>query len=139
MITPTTSSIAIVDYNSLQESIRQLKAQKLSQEAMIKAEITTAVNSLSPAKIVKDSLQNLISDKEVRVNIAKIGLNLGANLLTMRLFGRYRSIPVFLGIKVIQKVAGLFLKDKFSTSSTETIQLLEQGSETIHDENNASV
>lgn len=136
MITPKTSSAAIVDYKSLQESIRQLKAQKLSQEAMLRTEIIAAVSSLSPVKIVKDSLQNLISDKEVRVNIAKIGLNLGANLLTMRLLGRYRSIPVFLGIKVVEKIAGLFLRNKISKNNAATVKLLESGSVSMSEDEN---
>ncbi len=136
MITPSTSTAEITDYASLQESIRLLKAQKLQQEAMLRAEITAIINSVDPVEMVKESLHNLVSDKSIQLDLVKMGLNLSAELLTARLFGRYRSIPVFLGMKVVQKVAGFFLKDKISKSDAAIIKLLSPGSASISEEEN---
>jgi hypothetical protein len=95
MITQSTYTAEITDYASLEESIRQLKVQKLDQEAMLKSELTALVNSVSPAKIVKDSLHNLVSDNGVQTDFVKMGLNLGVDLITARLFGRYRQHSCF--------------------------------------------
>ncbi|MDO8899020.1 MAG: hypothetical protein Q7V19_15320 [Bacteroidales bacterium] len=136
MITTPTFTAEIKDYASLQESIRLLKAQKLHQEAMLRAEITAIIDSVNPVEMVKDSLHNLVSDKSIQLDLVKMGLNLSAELLTARLFGRYRSIPVFLGMKVVQKVAGFFLKDKISKSDAVIIKLLSPGSASISEEEN---
>ncbi len=136
MITESMSTAEITDYASLKGSIRQLKVRKLDQEAMLKAEIMALVNSVSPAEIMKDSLHNLASDKGVQTDLMKIGLNLAADFLTVRLFGRYRSIPVFLGVKVVEKIAGLFLKNKISKSNDATIKLLAPGSASMSEDEN---
>ncbi len=136
MITTPTFTAEIKDYASLQESIRLLKAQKLHQEAMLRAEITAIIDSVNPVEMVKDSLHNLVSDKSIQLDLVKMGLNLSAELLTAKLFGRYRSIPVFLGMKVAQKVAGFFLKDQISKSDSAIIKLLSPGSASISEEEN---
>lgn len=136
MITQSTYTAEITDYASLEESIRQLKVQKLDQEAMLRAELTALVNSVSPAKIVKDSLHKLVSDNVVQTDLMKMGLNLGVDLITARLFGRYHSIPVFLGVKVIEKVAGFLLKRRLSKSNAATIKLLESGSASMSEDEN---
>ncbi|MBS4059480.1 MAG: hypothetical protein KG029_03705 [Bacteroidetes bacterium] len=136
MITQSTYTAEITDYASLEESIRQLKVQKLDQEAMLKSELTALVNSVSPAKIVKDSLHNLVSDNGVQTDFVKMGLNLGVDLITARLFGRYHSIPVFLGMKVVEKVAGFLLKRRLSKSKAATIKLLTPGSVSMSEDEN---
>jgi len=117
MITNPTSDFSfplteIKDLRSLQQSIAHLKALKSSQEEMLREDIMDFIKSLNPVSIVKDSLHDLASDKEVQFNLVKIGINFGAELLTAMLFGKQRSLPGFLGAKVVKKIAGYFFKNK---------------------------
>lgn len=107
----------ITGYASLQQSIRQLKEQKLEQEAILSVYFADLIHSMNPVEIAKDSLHDLVSDKEVQYDLVKLGLNLSAEFITARLFSRIRSVPAFLGVKMIEKIAAFFLKDKISNSN----------------------
>ncbi len=120
----------ITGYASLQQSIRQLKEQKLEQEAILSVYFADLIHSMNPVEIAKGSLHDLVSDKEVQYDLVKLGLNLSAEFITARLFSRIRSVPAFLGVKMVEKIAAFFLKDKFSKNN-EAALIME--SETINE------
>jgi hypothetical protein len=114
----------ITGYASLQQSIRHLKEQKLEQEAILSVHFADLIHSMNPVEIAKGSLHDLVSDKEVQYDLVKLGLNLSAEFITARLFSRIRSVPAFLGVKMVEKIAAFFLNDKFSKSN-ETSLIME--------------
>lgn len=133
-IDPDITTVEITDYASLQQSIRQLKVLKLHQKEMLRADITGLVSTLNPVELVKDSLHNLVTDKGVQFDLVKMGLNLSAELISARLFGRYSSLPVFLGLKAVEKIGSFFLKGKTTKVNTAIRKMLAPGSESISTE-----
>jgi len=93
----------------------QLKSEKLSQEIELKVKVKEFVYTLSPVSIVKNSLRDLVSDKDVRFDMAKVGLNVGANFLIDKVVGRNRSIKGFLGSLLIEKVSSSFINNNTSS------------------------
>lgn len=122
----------VKDLDSLKKSIMHLKALKINQEEALRNDITELINSVNPVLIVKNSLKDLASDKEVQFSLVKVGLNLGAELLTAKLFGKQNSLPLFLGMKLAKKIVSYFLKDK-SAKPDQLVKLL-SGSEIKYNE-----
>ena len=113
-------NIKITNHSELLLHIMQLKSQKLSQEIEIKHSVKALVKSISPVSIVKHALHELSDDKEVRFDIAKAGLNIGANFLIDKVVGRNKSIKGFLSSMIIEKISGAFI-NKNATSIISTI------------------
>ncbi len=107
-------NLKISNQSELQFRIMQLKSEKLSQEIELKVKVKEFVYTLSPVSIVKNSLRDLVSDKEVRFDMAKVGLNVGANFLIDKVVGRNRSIKGFLGSLLIEKVSSSFINNNTS-------------------------
>lgn len=116
-------NIKITSHSELLLHIMQLKSQKLSQEEEIKQCAKELVKSLSPISMIKHSLHELSHDKEVRFDIAKVGLNLGTNFLLEKLVGRNRSIKGFLSSIILEKISGAFI-NKNASSIISTITKL---------------
>lgn len=102
-------NIKITNHTQLQLHIMHLKSKKLSQETELKHSVKEFVYSISPIAIMKDSLHSLVQDKEVRMDMAKVGLNIGANFLIDKVVGRNRSINGFLGSLLIEKISTSFI------------------------------
>lgn len=108
-------NIKIINHTQLQLHIMHLKSKKLSQEIELKHSVKDFVYSISPLSIVKDSLHSLVQDKEVRFDIAKVGLNIGANFLIDKVVGRGKSIKGFLGSIIIEKISSSFINGNVSS------------------------
>lgn len=104
----------ITNHSELLIRIMELKAQKLSQEIELKNSIADFVYELNPVALVKNSLHQLAKDKEVRFDLAKVGLNVGANFIIDKVLGRNRSIKGFLSSMLLEKVSATFI-DKNSS------------------------
>lgn len=102
-------NIKITNHTQLQLQIMHLKSKKLSQEIELKHSVKEFVYSISPLSIVKDSLHSLVQDREVRFDMAKVGLNIGANFLIDKVVGRNRSIKGFLSSLLIEKISATFI------------------------------
>ncbi len=103
-------SVPIMTYADLQLSILQLKTKKQLQEEALRKEIAELVESFNLAAIMKDSIHKFATDKEVQFDIAKVGLNYGADFVISQLIGRKAGLPVFLLTKLIQSAAGGLIK-----------------------------
>lgn len=108
-------NLKITNHSELQFRIMQLKSEKLSQEIELKVKVKEFFYTLSPVSIVKNSLRDLVSDKDVRFDMAKVGLNVGANFLIDKVVGRNRSIKGFLGSLLIEKVSSSFINNNASS------------------------
>ena len=108
-------NIKITNHTQLQLHIMHLKSKKISQEIELKHSVKEFVYSISPLSIVKDSLHSLVQDKEVRFDMAKVGLNLGANFLIEKVVGRSKSFKGFLSSILIEKISSSFINSNASS------------------------
>ena len=105
---------AIKNYEQLSARIIILKSERLRQEQILKYSVHEFISSLNPISIVKKSLRGFATDKDVQIDIAKVGLNLGANLLINKVLGKQGSIKGFLSSLVLQKLSSAFIKNNES-------------------------
>ena len=108
-------SANITNHSELLFRIMELKAQKLSQEIQLKNSIKEFVYTLNPVSMVKDSLHELAKDKEVRFDLAKVGLNMGTNFILDKLLGRNKSIKGFLSSVLVEKLSATFINKNASS------------------------
>jgi len=99
----------LTNYSELTNRIQALKDEKILHEAKLKNVFEGFANSLNPVSMIKDSIHSLAGDKVVRLDLAKAGLNLGANFLIEQVIGRNRSIKGFLTSIVVEKFSTLFI------------------------------
>ena len=120
--------------------IMDLKAEKFSQEEELRYTFKEFVSSLNPISMVKESLHQLAADRDVKFDLAKVGLNLGADFIIDKVLGRNRSIKGFLSAVLIEKFSTLFLNNNISKIVSEISKLLHPNSEqeTIQQENSFS-
>lgn len=108
-------NIKIINHTQLQMRIMHLRSEKFSQEIELKHSVKEFVYSISPVSIVKDSLHTLVQDKEVRFDMAKVGLNMGANFLIEKVVGRGKSIKGFLSSILIERISSSFINGNASS------------------------
>ncbi|MBL7936374.1 MAG: hypothetical protein JNM51_11275 [Bacteroidia bacterium] len=108
-------NIHITNHAELMLRIMQLKSEKLSQETELKHSAKEFIYSISPVSIVKDSLHELAQDEDVKFDMTKVGLNIGANFLIDKIVGRNRSIKGFLGAMLIEKLSSKFINNNTSS------------------------
>lgn len=102
-------STEIASYDALLMQIRQMEAEKISRSDELQQKFTEVVYTLNPVSFVKESLHTLANDKEVHIDLAKVGLNLGANLVIDQVLGKYRSVKGFFGSVLFENISGYFI------------------------------
>lgn len=105
----------ILNHYDLLCHISKLKDDKISQEFELKLKLNEFVKTLNPISMVKNSLRELAQNKEVRLDVAKVGLNVGANFLIDNVLGRGRSIKGFLSSLLMEKISSIVI-DKNASS-----------------------
>ena len=99
----------ILNHNDLLCHIAKLKDDKICQEIELKIKLNEFVKGLNPVSMVKDSLHELAQNKEVRLDIAKVGLNVGANFLIDSVLGRSKSVKGFLSSMLMEKISSIVI------------------------------
>jgi len=89
--------------------IQELKEEKYLHEAELKIVLEGFAHSISPVSIIKNSLHTLADDRYVKLDLAKAGLNLGANFIIEKVIGRNRSITGFITSIVVEKISTLII------------------------------
>ena len=120
--------------------IMDLKVEKFSREEELKYAFKEFVSALNPISMVKESLHQLAADRDVKFDLAKVGLNLGADFIIDKVLGRNRSFKGFLSSVLFEKFSTLFLNNNISKIVSEISKLLHPNSEqeTIQQENSFS-
>jgi hypothetical protein len=103
-----------LNHAELSLRIMELKSEILLQEDELKYRFKEFLFTLNPISIVKDSIHELASDKEVQFDLTKVGLNLGANFLIDQVLGRNRSIKGFLSSVLVEKFSNTFINKNAS-------------------------
>jgi len=99
----------ITDHATLTERILQLREDKKIEEEELKHSVNTAFSSLNPFNMLKQSLHEFVEDKDVKTDILKAGVNIGANLLIDKSLGKYRSIKGFLSSVLVESISTPFI------------------------------
>lgn len=107
----------VKDLSGLHACIDQLKDLQSKQEAELKINFTEFFESLNPVTIVKDSLHEMASDKEMQFNLVKVGITIGAELVTARLFGKHRSFSALIGETIVKNIVRYLINADNSAST----------------------
>lgn len=94
--------------------IENLKVQKAIQEEGLKVILIELTEKINPISFVKDSLHELAVNREVQFDLAKVALNMGANLVIDQVLGKYRSIKGFFSSVLIEKFSTAFINSNAS-------------------------
>jgi hypothetical protein len=103
----------ITNHADLVSLIDQLKSESKLQENLLKEKFKALSESLNPVNLVKKSLTDLASDKSVRLNVGKLGLNFGANMIIDKIFGKYRSLGGFFRSTIVESICTGVINKKY--------------------------
>lgn len=97
--------IVINNHKDLALHILQLKSERMREEIELKNSFSNLVASLSPSNIVKNSLTELIHNKDLKLDLATAGISLGARFLIDSIFGKNKSLKGYLSSVFVDKIA----------------------------------
>lgn len=95
----------ISNYPELVLHIMHLKQNKFKQEEDIKYTVRELIYLLNPVTIVKQGIHNLAEDAEARVDMMKVGLSMGANMLIHRVLRNRTGFVGLIGKVVLGKLS----------------------------------
>jgi hypothetical protein len=101
----------IKNHTELRFKIMQLNSLRAQQEIELKKGITELYQSMHPLSLLRNTLSEFASDKQVQFDAAKIGLNLGSDFLIGKILGSNTSIKKYLSSLVLQKAADYVLNN----------------------------
>jgi len=99
----------ISNYPELVLYIMHLKQDKFRQEEEIKYTIRELIYLLNPITIIKQGIHNLANDAEARVDMVKVGLSMGANMLVNRIMRNKSGITGLIGKVVLGKFSSTLI------------------------------
>lgn len=99
----------ITNHTELKFRIMQLNSLREEQELELKNGIKELYHSMHPINIIKKTLSGLVSDKEVRFDATKIGLNIGSDFLIGKLLGSNLNLTKYFGSMILQKASDYVL------------------------------
>ena len=102
---------SILNQKQLTDRIKFLRGEKLNQELQLRQTATQFIDTLNPISIAKKSLYALATDTEVHFALAKVGLNIGANLIIEQILGKNRSIKGFLSTILVEIFSNSFINN----------------------------
>jgi hypothetical protein len=102
-------NIEISGHTELIMQIMHLKQEKFRQEDELKYTFKEFVFTLNPISMVKNSLHDLAQDSEVQFDMAKVGMNMGANYIIERILGKNSSFKGFLSALIVEKVSAALI------------------------------
>lgn len=103
----------ISNYSELMMRIEYLKEEKTKQEEELKVTFKEFVNSLDPIQMMKQSLHKLAEDKEVQVDLTRVGVSIGVNYIINKILYKSNNLKGFLSSVFVNLIS--------STLTTENI------------------
>ncbi|MBL0309933.1 MAG: hypothetical protein IPP77_09725 [Bacteroidetes bacterium] len=116
----------IFNHADLMIRIAQLREKKVEQEEDLKLTFREFANTLNPVMIVKQSLHELATDTDVKVDVVKVGLNLGTSFLIDMVFGRNRSVKGFISSVILEKISTSLINNNVSKIISGVSSLLDK-------------
>ena len=100
--------------------ILQLKHEKQMQEIELKVAFTAITETLNPVKLIKNSLHDIVTDKVVKDDLLKIGLNLGTNFIIEKVMRR-GSLKGYLSSVVLETISSSLINSGTLTGIIDSI------------------
>lgn len=104
-------NIIISNRAALQARIKELRLEKSAQEIEIKEHFKEFAASFNSFTLVKEYLHELAQDKEVQLDIGKVGLEVGTTFIIDKVLGRNNSIKGFLSSIVAEKISSSLIEN----------------------------
>ncbi|HSZ73136.1 MAG TPA: hypothetical protein VK750_10715 [Cytophagaceae bacterium] len=105
----TTSLTDIKNHTELRFKLMQLKNLRAEQELELKRGIKELYQSMHPVNLLRSTISEIASDKQVQYDATKIGLNMGSEFLIGKLMGSNTSIKKYIGSLILQKATDYFI------------------------------
>lgn len=97
------------NHTELKLRISQLKVEKHRQEEELKITINEFIHSFHPATLIKETVHELATDREVQMDLTKVGLNIGINFIIEKIFGKDKSSKGVLGSVFAETIASTLI------------------------------
>ena len=107
----STSFANIKTHTELRFKIMQLNSLRAEQELELKKDIATLYQSMHPLNLLRNTISEFASDKQVQSDVAKIGINWASDFLIGKLLGSNTSIKKYLSSMVLQKAADYMINN----------------------------
>ena len=91
----------------LKQKIKLLKLESHVQEDEIKLQFIEIIESIDPVVILKQSIVSLTSDNEIKIDIARLAINLGTNYAIDKILHKKKGVKDYIFS---------ILKNRFSNS-----------------------
>lgn len=104
----------IDSHTELVLQIIYLREVKQEQETVLKKEINAFIYTLSPVAIFKNSLQELVADKTMQHNLARVGVKVGVSFIIQKIIRKNSLVSGILSAVVTEKIAAVFTGNNFS-------------------------
>lgn len=119
----------IYSHTELVMRIMHLQQEKFRQEEELEYSIREIGYSLNPVTLTKKYLHELAENSGVQIDLAKIGLNLGANLLIDRILGKNNSFKGLLSALIVEKFSASFINNNLSKIISRISSLMHRHSD----------
>ncbi|MDZ4757929.1 MAG: hypothetical protein SGJ10_07310 [Bacteroidota bacterium] len=101
----------ITNHTDLALRIMHLKSERFDQETELKHTAKEFVYHLSPINMLKGSIRELASDREVQRDLTKVGINMGTHFIIDKVLGKNRSIKGFLSSLLVGNIASSLISN----------------------------
>lgn len=101
----------IKNHTELRFRIMQLNSKREEQELELKKGIKELYHAMHPINLLKKMVSDFATDKQVKFDATKIGLNIGSDFLIGKLLGSNMNISKYLGSLVLQKASDYVLNN----------------------------
>ena len=103
------SKTTILNHKQLVAQIKQLKTDRINQEAHLTHSVGEFLQAINPITIAKNTLHALAVDSEVHYSLAKVGLNMAANFIIEKVLGKNRSVKGFLSTILVEIMSNAYI------------------------------
>lgn len=115
----------IVSKSDLTTRMVQLQAEKQVLEQQLKGSVEDLVDSISPVRVIRNIVGDVLTDKEIHHDLASFGLHMGANLITYKVLGKNKSIKGYLSLALVQQMTTTLIKNNMPAILTGINLLLD--------------
>lgn len=119
----------ISNHFELIQEIAQLKLDKLEKEAALKQSFNAVIDALDPVTIAKNSLSELVKDKDTQHDMTTGLLQWGSTVIINKVLGKYNSLKGFVASLVTAKVSDAVIKYNIPSLLMSTVKLFQNKSE----------
>jgi hypothetical protein len=90
--------------DDLSQRIDQLRKDKLRQEVELNVVLNEFAVSLNPLLMIKNSMHEVVVNKEAKDDLLKVGLNLGTNFIIEKILKRH-TLKGYLSSIIVEKIS----------------------------------